>query len=301
MSMSYYEEIEFSVIEAYSYHKNQHRIFLKEMAALEAIDATTNTGTTGASAEDKKEINEVSTITKVTETAKKILDELMKWLEKFLDKLINKVKEIIKSHQGFKNEFARYRTKYEPTDTISVTIYQYNTQYLANVQNTFESFINSILNNVNTTNSTAIINQDPTRINEEVIKKLQLNDVDNVNQIYSKLKEKFRGEKKKVVLKADTDLAKYEERCLNFSAMESLMNGNIQKIRTKINTAKRKFSDMSRADSSNKESYRRKMNNLSYIMKLYSNMIANFTILNSEYLFTCREICRRFYKMPTTT
>ena len=288
--MNYYEEIELTAIESFRYHMSLHRDYMNEVV-LEADTITTDKN-------DKAEVNQIDKRSKFAENAKKLLDELMTWLEKFLDKLSNKVRELLTTHQGFKNELAKYRVKYKPTETISVTIYSYNYNYLVNVQNSFNNFIMNVLNTANSTDSSAIINQDPQRINEEIAKKLQLSNVENANQMYVELKNKFRGEKKSVVMKAGTDLAKYENMCLNYSAMESNLNGNIKKIQDRANVVKRKFNDLVKSDRENKDYYKRKLNNLSYILKVYANMNANFSILLGEYMFACREVCKRFYKMP---
>lgn len=294
--MTYYEEIQHSAIEAYRYHMNLYRDFY---VALEA-DTNTDTNEKSDEAKDRESITNVNNQSKFAEKIKNILDELLKWLQRFMDSLQLKIKEAITSHIGFKNTLVKYKQRYKPVDTITVTTYKYNLTKLQNIQSGFNSFIENTMNNVNSADSGAMINLNPQRINEEICKKIGIEEVDSVSKMYTALKDLFRGEKQTLTLKAESDLAKYENVCINYNSIVTNMNASMNKLKNKIVTVKREFNNAMRADKENKNIYQNKLNNLSYIMKVYANMTANFNILFTEYLFTCRAICKQFYKMPTT-
>ena len=316
--MNYYEETELIAIEIYREHLAIEREIALEAGIVTQQTTTTSVPPGGTTKTETKasteKSNDPSKLTKATEYAKKILDNLMKWLERFIEKFTQNVKNMLTSHNGFKTSFTQHKAKYKPMDSITVTIYQYDTNYLNNVKAKFESYINNAFNNANSTDSNHPLNLDTSHINQDIAKILQLSsrlnekfrgdstdsDVSNVNQMYSKLKERFRGEKKQVTLKSEADLKKYEDMVIGYSTVESNFNGAVSKLRTRSRNIRREFNQASRANPDNKGYYKTKLNNIAYLMKVYANLTANFTILYGEYMFTCREVCRRFYKMPTT-
>lgn len=299
--MNYYEEIELQAVESYNLAIARHQEILLDIAIEAENVSSTNQKTIGAEKETDSELTmeKQGKLSKLKEFVKKVLDELMKWLQKFLDNASIKTKNMLTSHEGFKKELLAYEQKYKPLDSITVTIYMYDKKYLDSIQSKLHQWVNNTFNNPYSTDSSNILNQDPDRINEEIYKMLDIKEVDNANHMYSKMKERFRGEKKTITITQDK-LNIYKNVCVNVSSVQSNMNGNINAIKSKVNGLRRHFNDLSRSNKENADYYKRKVNNMAYIMKVYSNMIGSFNILMGEYIFTCREVCKRFYKMPTT-
>lgn len=300
-AMNYYEEIELEALESYRIATTRHQEILLDVAMEADNVSSTSPKTIGAEKEDSSQltVEKQSKLTKAKEFIKKVLDELMNWMKKFLDNASIKAKNMLTSHEGFKKELLAYDSKYDPLDSITVTIFNYDKKYLDGVESGLHRWVNSAFSNPYSTDSSNILNQDPDRINEEIYKILDIKEVDNANHMYSKMKERFRGEKKTVTITKDK-LGSYKAVCINVAAVQTNMNGNINTIKTKVNALRRQFNDLSRSNKENAEYYKRKVNNMAYIMKVYSNMIGSFNILMGEYIFTCREVCKRFYKMPTT-